>query len=103
MTLDSGITRSAIQRQLDQGEWTSLSVRGPNVSQADGVVNALLMMWCQSVVAEDHIETQLLKYVGTLIRQNLLSIHHAFHAILLKHGMDQETLDEWSRFVDEGE
>jgi hypothetical protein len=54
-------------------------------------------------IAEDVVETQLLKYVGTLTRQNFLNVHRAYHAILLKHGVDQETLDEWSRHTDEGQ
>jgi len=45
----------------------------------------------------------MLQYVGVLMRQNLLSIHRAFHAIMLDHGMDQATLDDWSRHVHEGE
>jgi hypothetical protein len=52
--------------------------------------------------ADDAVETQLLKYVGTLMRQNFLVVHRAFHVILLKHGMHQEILDEWSRHAEEG-
>jgi hypothetical protein len=54
------------------------------------------------VVGSDPSETQLLQYVGVLMRQNLLIIHRAYHAIMLKHGMDQATLDDWSNHVDEG-
>ncbi|KIM25817.1 hypothetical protein M408DRAFT_204621 [Serendipita vermifera MAFF 305830] len=45
-------------------------------------------------------ETQLLQYVGILMRQNLSSIHRAYHGIMLKAGMDQATLDEWSNNVE---
>lgn len=49
---------------------------------------------------KDLSETQLLQYVGVLVRQNLLSIHRAYHSIMLKNGMDQATLDEWSSNVE---
>lgn len=53
-------------------------------------------------VGRNNAETQLLQYVGILMRQNLRSIQRAYHAIMLKQGMDQATLDEWSDHVDEG-
>jgi hypothetical protein len=55
-----------------------------------------------SFVGSDPSENQILQYVGLLTRQNFLSIHRAYHAIMLKHGMDQATLDEWSKHVDQG-
>jgi hypothetical protein len=54
------------------------------------------------VIGSDPSETQLLQFVGVLMRQNLMSIQRAFHAILRKHGMDQSTLDDWSNHIDEG-
>ncbi|KAG8835432.1 hypothetical protein FRC17_003331 [Serendipita sp. 399] len=51
--------------------------------------------------ANDLNQTQTLQYAGILMRQNFLSIHRAFHAILRKHGMQQEVLDEWAKMVDE--
>lgn len=51
----------------------------------------------------DLAETQILRYAGTLVRQNFLNIHRAWHPILRQYHMDQETLDEWSRQVETGE
>jgi hypothetical protein len=48
-------------------------------------------------------ETQMLKHAGVLMQQNFLNIHTAFHSIMLRHGMDQETLNEWSRRTTHGE
>jgi hypothetical protein len=36
------------------------------------------------------------------MRQIFFDVHRAYHAILLKHGMDQVTPDDWSNLVDEG-
>lgn len=36
------------------------------------------------------------------MRQGMLKIHRAWHANLLRFGMDQQLIDEWSRKVDEG-
>lgn len=47
-------------------------------------------------------QTQMLQYAGMLTRLAFSKIHRAYHPILLRHGMDQETLDEWSRKADEG-
>jgi hypothetical protein len=43
-----------------------------------------------------------LGYAGALLRQGILNVHRAYHPILLRHGMDQDTLDEWSRKIDQG-
>jgi hypothetical protein len=48
------------------------------------------------------MDTQMLQYAGTLMRQNFLNLHRAYHGILLRHGMSQEMVNEWSRQVDEG-
>lgn len=48
-------------------------------------------------------ETQLLRKAGTLMVQNVLSIQRAFHPILRKHGMDQETLSTWSHKAEKGQ
>lgn len=36
------------------------------------------------------------------MRQIILNIHRAWHPNLLRFGMQKETLDEWSRKIDEG-
>ncbi|KAG8825269.1 hypothetical protein FRC17_008768 [Serendipita sp. 399] len=51
--------------------------------------------------ADDPIQSQTLQYVGILMRQNFLNLHRAYHAILRKHGMQQNVLDEWARMTDE--
>ncbi|KAG8825270.1 hypothetical protein FRC17_008769, partial [Serendipita sp. 399] len=51
--------------------------------------------------ADDLIQTQTLQYVGVLMRQNFLSIHRAYRAILQKHGVQQQDLDEWTKLADE--
>lgn len=53
-------------------------------------------------VARDLAQTQQLGYVGSLMRQVILNVHKAYHPILLRYGMDQEVLDEWSRIIEEG-
>lgn len=50
----------------------------------------------------DVAQSQLLDYVGALMRLNFMKVHWAYHAVLLKHGIDQATLDEWSRKADDG-
>ncbi|PVF94108.1 hypothetical protein CPB86DRAFT_713818 [Serendipita vermifera] len=50
--------------------------------------------------ASNTVDTQVLQYGGMLMRQSFLNIHRAYHAILLQHGMSQETLDEWSKHID---
>jgi hypothetical protein len=47
-------------------------------------------------------ETQMLKYVGILMRQNFLATHRAYHRVLLKQGMDPTTLEDWSEQVQQG-
>jgi hypothetical protein len=47
-------------------------------------------------------ETQMLKYVGILMRQNFLASHRAYHMMLRKQGMDPATLDDWSEHVQQG-
>lgn len=47
-------------------------------------------------------QTQLLQYAGALMRLNFMNVHKAFHAVLLRHGMDQVTLDAWSKKADDG-
>jgi hypothetical protein len=37
------------------------------------------------------------------MRQVFLNIHRAYHAILLRHGMTREKVEEWSQNADEGE
>jgi hypothetical protein len=54
-------------------------------------------------IGNDFAETQILHYVGTLVRQNFLNIHRAWHPILRQYHMNQETLNEWSRQVETGE
>ncbi|KIM25818.1 hypothetical protein M408DRAFT_330998 [Serendipita vermifera MAFF 305830] len=49
---------------------------------------------------KDLEETQLLQCAGVFMHQNISSVHRAYHGIMLKAGMDQATLDEWSRNVD---
>ncbi|CCA70828.1 hypothetical protein PIIN_04763 [Serendipita indica DSM 11827] len=46
-------------------------------------------------------QTQQLHYGGLLMRQSLMSIHRAFHSILLRHGMTQDVLDAWSQEIDQ--
>jgi hypothetical protein len=47
-------------------------------------------------------ETQMLKYAGILMRQNFLSVHRAYHPMLLKQGVDPTTLKDWSENVQRG-
>lgn len=50
----------------------------------------------------DRAQSELLGYAGTLMRQVLLNIHRAYHSSLLKHGMDQAVIDEWSEKIEDG-
>lgn len=47
-------------------------------------------------------ETQMLKYAGILMRQNFLASHRGYHPMLLKQGIDHETLEDWSKHVQQG-
>lgn len=42
-------------------------------------------------------QTQQLQYGGLLMRQSLMSIHRAFHSILLRYGLTQDVLNTWSQ------
>jgi hypothetical protein len=48
------------------------------------------------------VEDQALKYVGVLMRQVLLNIHHGYEAMIKRFGVTQETLDAWTDLIDEG-
>jgi len=89
---------------LPIGPWAKSKLTQPPKSSSGIRSPERLVMWVliPLLIAEDAGETQLLKYVGVLMLQNFLNVHRAFHSILLKHGMDQETLNEWSAHVDEG-
>jgi len=52
---------------------------------------------------EDSGETKLLQDTGQLMHENILTVHRGYHSILLKHGMDRATLDDWARHIDEGD
>jgi hypothetical protein len=45
----------------------------------------------------------MLQNSGTLIHEVFLKMNRTVHPILLRHGINQETLDEWSHNVDEGQ
>jgi hypothetical protein len=49
------------------------------------------------------VKARKLQIVGTLMQQAFLSLHVARHPILLKYGMEEETLKEWTRKTDHGE
>ncbi|PVF94112.1 hypothetical protein CPB86DRAFT_789362 [Serendipita vermifera] len=53
-----------------------------------------------SLVDTDPVKARKLQVAGTLMQQASLSLHLAFHPILLKHGVDRNTIEEWSRNVD---
>lgn len=78
----------------DRGLWES-PLCDPETCRSGGV-DLPIGPWATS---PDPGETQLLQYVGLLMRQNILSINFAYHAILRKHGMTQETLDQWAENV----
>lgn len=61
-----------------------------------------VLLLCSLFSAHDPLQTQLLQYVGTIMRQNCSNLHRAFHPILLKHGMSQEVLNNWSKHTQEG-
>ena len=90
------LTRSYLYN--DRGLWNS-PICDPETCRSGGV-DLPIGPWGRT---NSIGESQLLQYVGVLMRQNLLSLNRAYHAILLKHGMDQATLDEWSKHIEEGE
>jgi hypothetical protein len=54
------------------------------------------------VKVPDINQSQQLMFAGALMRQVFMNIHRAYHAILLRHGMDQATLNVWSEKVEKG-
>ncbi|KAG8825267.1 hypothetical protein FRC17_008766 [Serendipita sp. 399] len=81
---------------VERGLW-SYSLLDPKTAMG-GHFFFPLGPWATS---DDLNQTQTLRYVGVLMRQNFLNIHRAYHAILRKHGMQQGVLDDWSKLVDE--
>jgi hypothetical protein len=43
-----------------------------------------------------------LQVAGTLMQNSLLDVHVAWRSFLLRHGVDNETAQEWSRHTDRG-
>ncbi|PVF97655.1 S-adenosyl-L-methionine-dependent methyltransferase [Serendipita vermifera] len=54
--------------------------------------------WAKS---HDVEQSQRLAYAGSLIRQDFMRVHRAWHAILKKAGVPQEKLVQWSAWADE--
>ncbi|CAG8654561.1 12761_t:CDS:2, partial [Acaulospora colombiana] len=50
----------------------------------------------------NNISSQRLQLAGLLLQKTFLSSHLAWHPILLKHGMKEHVLTEWSRNIDYG-
>lgn len=89
----SGMPRS--REIIELGLWDS-DLCDP-VTASAGCVFFPVGPWARG---KDLAETQMLQYVGVLMRQVFLNIHRAYHGILRKHGVPQATLDQWSKLVD---
>ncbi|PVF98011.1 S-adenosyl-L-methionine-dependent methyltransferase, partial [Serendipita vermifera] len=48
----------------------------------------------------DPMKARKLQIVGTLMHENFLNVHSAFYPMLLKYGVEGNTVEEWSRNVD---
>ncbi|PVF91452.1 hypothetical protein CPB86DRAFT_830580 [Serendipita vermifera] len=48
----------------------------------------------------DPVKTHKLQIVGALMQQNFLNIHLALHPMLLKYGVERNTVEGWSRNVE---
>ncbi|PVG04486.1 S-adenosyl-L-methionine-dependent methyltransferase [Serendipita vermifera] len=81
---------------LDAGLWTSPLI------DPETCKNASLYLpigpWAKG---ESAAETQQLKWVGAIMRQDLKSAQRAGHAAMKKSNWPQETLDEWTKRSDE--
>ncbi|PVF94113.1 hypothetical protein CPB86DRAFT_64242 [Serendipita vermifera] len=53
-----------------------------------------------SRIDPDPVNTRKLQIVGTLMQQAFLTIHLAFHPIILKYGVERNTVEEWSLKTD---
>ncbi|KAG8835431.1 hypothetical protein FRC17_003330 [Serendipita sp. 399] len=92
----AGSNIEASKEVLERGFW-SYALVDPETA-VGGHFFCPLGSWA---TADNPNQTQTLQYVGVLMRQNFLNLHRAYHAILRKHGMQQQVLDEWAKMVDE--
>lgn len=117
----SGASWSRTAELVDLGLWNrplcdpetaaSGSVYLPNGPWATGTyfftflylsIHLLLTISLLMAAVPDYAQSAQLGFAGQLMRQNLMNIHRAYHVTLLKHGMDQETLNVWSENVEDG-
>ncbi|KAG8828601.1 hypothetical protein FRC17_007478, partial [Serendipita sp. 399] len=83
-------------KAMDEGLWDH-SKMDPETCKT-GSLYLPIGPWAE---VSDPIASQQLKYVGALIRQDLMSVQRAGHAVMKRIGWPPETLNEWSRKADE--
>ncbi|PVF93104.1 hypothetical protein CPB86DRAFT_877415 [Serendipita vermifera] len=80
---------------IDLGLW-NYSLCDPNTAGAASIY-APIGPWDTDV---DPVKARKLQTIGTLIQQVFLKVHLAYHPILLKYGVERNTVEQWSRNTD---
>ncbi|KIM19455.1 hypothetical protein M408DRAFT_83534, partial [Serendipita vermifera MAFF 305830] len=50
---------------------------------------------------KNNAQAQVVRYAGSLMRQDVMSVQKAGHAVIKRLGYSEETLSEWSKKADE--
>ncbi|KAG8791092.1 hypothetical protein FRC16_000605 [Serendipita sp. 398] len=85
-----------MSKAMDEGLWEH-PLMDPETCKT-GSLYMPIGPWAE---ASNHIAAQQLKYVGALMRQDLMSAHRAGHAVMKRIGWPPETLAKWSSKADE--
>ncbi|PVG04206.1 S-adenosyl-L-methionine-dependent methyltransferase [Serendipita vermifera] len=93
----NGSALQEMERLIDRGLWWQSDIIDPESCQTASLVMPI-GPWLEG---RDEEETQRLKWVGTLIRQDMISALCGGKPMLLKTGWPQETLDDWTGRLEE--
>ncbi|KAG8821022.1 hypothetical protein FRC19_008301 [Serendipita sp. 401] len=85
-----------MSKAIDEGLWEH-PLMDPKTCKT-GSLYMPIGPWAE---ASNQIAAQQLKYVGALMRQDLMSAHRAGHAVMKRIGWPPETLAKWSSKADE--
>ncbi|PVG04207.1 S-adenosyl-L-methionine-dependent methyltransferase [Serendipita vermifera] len=86
-----------VERLMDQGLWWQSDMIDPDTCKTA----SLLLPIGTWLEGNDETETQKLRWIGTLMRQDMMSGLRGAHPVLLRAGWSQDTLDRWTAKLDE--
>lgn len=92
----NGCDIDGLEDCIDQGIWDHDLIDPSTVKVAS--LSTPIGTWAK---ARDLDTQQRVLYVGSLIRQDMMRANRSWHPMLRKYGIPQDTLNEWSKRIDD--